>query len=86
MKNRILLLCAMIMSLSLWSCSDDDDMAPGKEKPAVEKTVAVVLPMENGLDLHWQRIFTLLQYNTAQAFSDCDKTVRLNIEYYDEGS
>lgn len=84
MKNRILLLCAMIMSLSLWSCSDDDDMSPGKEKPAVEKTVAVVLPMENGLDLHWQRIFTLLQYNTAQAFSDCDKTVRLNIEYYDE--
>lgn len=82
---RIFLFTA-ILSLAFWSCSDDNGDGPAIGKPAIEKTVVVVLPMDNGLDAHWKRIFNLLDHNIDMAFSLQDKTVRLNIEYHDEAS
>lgn len=82
----IFILLTAILSLTIWSCSDDNDNEPVVAKSAIEKTVVVVLPMENGLDAHWKRIFTLLEHNIEMAFSLQDKTVRLNIEYHDETS
>lgn len=85
MKPYFILLTA-IFSLTFWGCSDDNNTGPVVAKPAIEKTVVVVLPMENGLDAHWKRIFTLLEHNIEMAFSLQDKTVRLDIEYHDETS
>lgn len=82
---RIFLFTA-ILSLAFWSCSDDNGDGPAIGKPAIEKTVVVVLPMDNGLEAHWKRIFNLLDHNIDMAFSLQDKTVRLNIEYHDEAS
>ncbi len=87
MKNRLWILLVALFSLTVSSCNDDpinDDSSANK--PAIEKTIAVVLPMENGLSAHWQRIFTLLSHNIEQAFSAQDKTVKLTIEYHDETS
>lgn len=75
----IFILLTAILSLTIWSCSDDNDNEPVVAKSAIEKTVVVVLPMENGLDAHWKRIFTLLEHKIEMAFSLQDKTVRLNI-------
>lgn len=86
MKHWTIFLLSFIISLILWSCSDDSGNGPTVPKPAIEKTVVVVLPMENGLDEHWKRIFTLLEHNMAMAFSSQEKTVKLNIEYHDEVS
>lgn len=83
---RIFLLTA-ILSLTFLNCSDDNmNDEPTLGKPAIEKSVVVVLPMDNGLDAHWKRIFTLLEHNIDMAFSSQDKKVKLTIEYHDETS
>lgn len=87
--SRKFLLPILITLLSIIStgCSDTPD--PGivvDNKETIDKTVVVVLPMENGLQSHWQNIFTLLEHNTQLAFSSQQKCVRLNIEYHDEST
>lgn len=87
MINRLWILLVALFSLTISCCSDDpinDDSA--SNKPAIEKTIAVVLPMENGLSDHWHHIFMLLSHNIEQAFSSQDKSVKLSIEYHDETS
>ncbi|MDE6028096.1 MAG: legumain, partial [Muribaculaceae bacterium] len=69
---------------ALWGCSKEEIAGPGNEKPVIEKTVAVILPMEKGLDRHWKNIFTLLDHNIDKALSLEEKKVKLNIEWYDE--
>ncbi len=86
MRHWIIFILAAILSLTFWSCNDDNGVEPVVDKPVIEKTVVVVLPMDNGLDAHWKRIFTLLEHNIDMAFSSQDKTVKLNIEYHNESS
>lgn len=87
MKYKLLILLAAVISMFVSSCSDNKaNDEPVADKPAIEKTVVVVLPMENGLDAHWTQTFTLLEHNIDMAFSLQDKTVKLNIEYYDEST
>lgn len=87
MKHKFLILFSCLLCVLLSSCSDDKiNDEPTVSKPAVEKTVVVVLPMENGLSDHWERIFTMLSHNIDQAFSTQEKTVKLNIEYHDEST
>ncbi|MDE5806575.1 MAG: ABC transporter substrate-binding protein, partial [Muribaculaceae bacterium] len=69
---------------ALWGCSKEEIAGPENEKPVIEKTVAVILPMEKGLDRHWKNIFTLLDHNIDKALSLEEKKVKLNIEWYDE--
>ncbi|MDE7414027.1 MAG: ABC transporter substrate-binding protein [Muribaculaceae bacterium] len=87
MRNKLWLLFTILLSFLASGCSDDKiNEAPDLSKSTIEKTVAVILPMENGLSEHWNRIFTLLSHNIEQAFSDQEKRVKLNIEYHDESS
>ena len=86
MKHWIWLISAIIFSLCLLSCSDTNENGPTLNKPIIEKTVVVVLPMEDGLYSHWRQIFSLLEYNIDVAFSSQEKGVKLNIEYHDESA
>ncbi|MDE7108581.1 MAG: ABC transporter substrate-binding protein, partial [Muribaculaceae bacterium] len=87
MKHKLLILLSSLLCVIVSSCSDDNvNDEPNFSKPTIEKTVVVVLPMENGLSDHWKRIFTMLSHNIDQAFSSQEKTVKLNIEYHDESS
>lgn len=87
MKHKFLILLSCLLCIIVSACSDDNiSDEPTVAKPAIEKTVVVVLPMENGLDAHWKRIFTLLEHNIDIAFSSQDKTVKLNIEYHNEST
>ncbi len=85
MKHILIVALIAVLSLALWGCADES-AEPTPDRPAIEKTVAVVLPMENGLDAHWKRIFTLLDHNIEMALSSSEKTIRLKIEYYDEST
>ncbi|MBD5285060.1 MAG: ABC transporter substrate-binding protein [Bacteroides sp.] len=86
MKHKLLMLISCLLCVLAAGCNDDKLHEEPDGKPAIEKTVAVVLPMENGLSDHWNRIFTMLSYNIDQAFSDQEKSVKLNIEYHDEST
>ena len=75
-----------MMAAILWSCADGSGVPSAPAKPVVEKTVAVVLPMEGGLDLHWRRCLDLYAANTQRAYKGQDTIVRLNFEFYDEST
>lgn len=87
MKYTLLLLFSCLLCIVASGCSDDNiNDESNISKPTIEKTVVVVLPMENGLSDHWKNIFTLLSYNIDMAFSAQEKAVKLNIEYHDEST
>lgn len=87
MKHVLLLLLSCLLCVLESSCSDDKmNDGPNLSKPTIEKTVVVVLPMENGLFDHWKNIFTLLSHNIDLAFSAQEKSVKLNVEYHDEST
>lgn len=87
MRVRLLLIFALVVGTVMVGCSDDTpDSSAVEPQEVIEKNVVVVLPMEDGLDGHWSRIFTMFAHNMEKAFSFQDKAVKLNFEYYDESS
>lgn len=80
--NIIFLFCLLWM----WGCSDSEPSPSVSDKRKVEKTVAVVLPMEGGLSSHWQRCLSLFDLNLGRAFKSQDTAVKLNFEFYDESA
>ena len=45
MKHILIVALIAVLSLALWGCADES-AEPTPDRPAIEKTVAVVLPME----------------------------------------
>lgn len=86
MKHKVIILLSCLMCIIASGCHDNNNEEPNVIKPTIEKTVVVVLPMENGLSEHWKRVFTMLSHNIDQAFSAQEKSVKLNIEYHDEST
>lgn len=84
MNKLIIYILLLTASLSLWSCSDDKEIIASDSKVVAEKTVAVILPEEKGLDTHWHRCLELFSYNFNRAFAYQDQAVKLNFEFYDE--
>ena len=82
-----LIFLAVMTAIGLFGCRDDAVVDnPYGDKTVVEKTVAVVLPYEQGLDAHWHRCLQLFSANFERAFKSQEKAVRLNFEYYDEST
>lgn len=65
-------------------CSCDEPSQLTDDKVWTERIVAVVLPMEKGLDAHWKRTLGLFAFNFERAFRNQDSGIRLKFEYYDE--
>lgn len=84
MKQTLTELICLLCLIGLWGCSSDEPSAPDDSKQWTEKTVAVVLPMEKGLDAHWQRTLTLFATNFERAFKNQEAGIRLRFEYHDE--
>ena len=79
------LLVAIIL-LCLNSCTDKEPAVNSSSKLTIEKTLAVVLPMEQGLEEHWERCLNLYSGNLERAYKNQDVIVKLNYEFYDESS
>lgn len=86
MKQTVVKLIALLWLIGVWGCSDDNSSLPTAGKQWTEKTVAVVLPMEKGLDAHWKRTLGLFAANFERAFKNHETGIRLTFEYHDETS
>ena len=87
MKQVVIKLIAPLLCLiGLWSCSDDESSMSYGDKQWTEKTVAVVLPMEKGLAVHWERTLGMFATNFERAFKNHETGIRLKFEYYDEAN
>ena len=85
MKQVVIKLIAPLLCLiGLWSCSDDEPSLSPDNKQWTEKVVAVVLPMEKGLDVHWKRTLGMFTTNFERAFKNHEAGIRLKFEYSDE--
>ena len=84
MKRIIIELVALISLGCLWGCTDDAPNLPSDNKQWTEKTVAVILPMEKGLDTHWHRTLEMFASYFERAFKNQDSGIKLKFEYYDE--
>ncbi|MBQ3191804.1 MAG: ABC transporter substrate-binding protein [Bacteroides sp] len=83
MKTICKLLCLVTL---LTGCSNDDTPKTVDNRLWQEHTIAVVLPMDNGLDVHWKRTLEWVVTNMERAFSNQDEGIRLNYEWYDENT
>lgn len=85
--KRIIKFIFLVWGAVLAGCSEDtvipSDNTPGK---VIEKTVAVVLPFEGGLDIHWQRSLSMFSLNLERAFKSQDTAIKLRFELYDESA
>lgn len=61
---------AFICLLCFFGCSDKDEPQLNNNRQWTEHTVAVVLPMENGLDAHWKRTLGMFATNFERAFKN----------------
>ena len=87
MKRIVIKLIAPLLCLiGLWSCSDDESSMSYGDKQWTEKTAAVVLPMEKGLAVHWERTLGMFATNFERAFKNHETGIRLKFEYYDEAN
>lgn len=85
MKRVVIkLISSLLCLISLWSCSDNGPSLSSDNKQWTEKIVAVVLPMEKGLDAHWKRTLGMFTTNFECAFKNREAGIRLKFEYYDE--
>lgn len=81
------LLCNYIPIFLLCFCLASCDKNKADDLSDIEwhdVKVAVVLPMEGGLDHHWKQTLTLFSENFLQSFRNQPKGIRLQFEFYDE--
>ncbi len=80
----IALICVAVLS---YGCTDKDrDEDFPNNVVWTEKVVAVVLPMEKGLDRHWRRTADMFASNFKRAFVNQSKGIKFKFEYYDEST
>lgn len=77
-------LCFLCIVVLMFGCSDDDASSVNDNRIWHEHTVAVILPMDNGLDVHWKRTLEWVSTNLESAFSNQEEGIRFNYEWYDE--
>lgn len=72
--------------ITLCGCQDNPYDAAISTKPTIEKSIAIVLPMEKGLESHWKRCLSLYTSNLDRAYKSQDVKIKLNFEFYDENA
>lgn len=83
-KKPLFHLLLVLASFFTVGCREEEVMETDVSEVVAEKTIAIVLPMENGLNLHWNRCVTLYLRNLERAYRNHDKKIKLNLEIYDE--
>lgn len=78
----MLILCAGF----LWSCDHITSCRCPDNKQWEEKRVAVILPMEKGLEEHWHRTLNLFSSNFERAFKNQTAGIKLQFDFYDEST
>lgn len=80
------IIIAFFCLLCFCGCSDKDEPRPDDNREWTEHNIAIVLPMGNGLDAHWERTLGMFAANFERAFRNQKKGIKLKFEYYDEST
>ena len=83
--NKSIIAWGMLLVLCM-SCSKEQGVLPEDTVKWETRKVAVVLPMQNGLDIHWKRTLNQCADDLKQAFAMQQKGIALEYEWYDEDS
>ncbi len=87
MKAFSRLAAALLIVLCALSCTDDKDGSNGSTQSQwIKKTVAVILPMDNGQEAHWKRTLNKCAEDLKAAFDGQEIGIELNYEWYDEST
>ena len=87
MKAFSQLAAVLLIVLCALSCSDDKDGSNGSGQTQwLKKTVAVILPMDNGQEAHWKRTLNKCAEDLKAAFEGQEKGIELSYEWYDEST
>ncbi len=87
MKAFSRLTTALLIVLCALSCSDDKDGSNGSSQTQwLQKTVAVILPMDNGQEAHWKRTLNKCAEDLKAAFEGQETGIELSYEWYDEST
>ena len=90
MKNRIPAFLIGLLTLVIWiGCSDENPVVNPSDvdnKEKIEKTVLVVLPMNEEMKPQWDYTFLMLSTNIKKAFENQDVEVVIDWEFRDESS
>lgn len=84
MRQTVFKLLLWICLLGISGCSDSEPANPNSKKTWTDVTVAVVLPMDKGLDAHWKRTLEMFSANYERAFKNQNHGIRIEFEYHDE--
>lgn len=81
--NRFIkfLIVLMLLPFLLTSCYKDES---SNNNSTIQKTIAVILPMQNGLGEHWKRSSQLYLDEYKRAQMGREPQIDINIEFYDE--
>lgn len=79
------MLCILFIVVS---CHNESLREPSHSDERIwhEHIIAVVLPMDGGMDKHWVRTLEWAAKNYERAFSNQEEGIRLKYEFYDENS
>jgi ABC-type branched-subunit amino acid transport system substrate-binding protein len=84
--SRVVAALLLIVLCSL-SCSDDKDVSSGSSQTQwLQKTVAVILPMDDSMEHHWKRTLNKCAEDLKAAFEGQETGIELNYEWYDENT
>ena len=78
-------ICIMFVAILAAACSKDDKFPADNINWHIRK-VAVVLPMNDGLDEHWKQTLDMAASNMKGAFSNQEEGIQLSFEWYDENT
>ena len=82
-NNGYFVLAALLFVLCV-SCNREQELLPEDTTAWETRTVAVVLPMQNGLDVHWRRTLNQCADDLKKAFEGQPRGIALEYEWYDE--
>lgn len=74
----------VVIILTIVSCKNEKIDNTSNDIITKEYTVAVILPMENGLNTHWERILGFINKNMEIAQRNLTQKVQIYYEIYDE--
>lgn len=76
----------LFMFMLIIGCSNSEEPLSKNDLTWHKHKIAVILPMDNGLDIHWKRTLEWAGQNLEKAFCNQKEGIQLNYEWYDEST
>lgn len=86
MRKISLLIAIFLSALCMVSCKDDNTTEGGEMSQYITKKVAVVLPMQDGQDVHWKRTLNQCTEDLKKAYAGQAVGFNLEYEWHDEST